>query len=183
MEKNKLAMILFILSESAFFGLLILAYAYFRTLPDNGPTPQSSLSPLVTGFFSLFLLSSSFAVWQAGRNLKQQKPRRAAAWLLLTVILGVTFLIGQGIEWAKLISHGTTVSRNLFGTTFFTLTGFHGAHVIIGLVMLSILLGLARTGAFKGPESPAVESVSLYWHFVDGVWIVIFLLVYGTIVV
>jgi cytochrome c oxidase subunit I+III len=182
MEKHKLAMVLFLLSEATFFALLILAYAYFRTLPENGPTPQGSLSPLVTGLFSLCLFSSSFTVWQAGRSLRRQEPRGLAVWLLATIVLGVAFLAGQGIEWAKLIRAGTTVSTNLFGTTFFTLTGFHGAHVLIGLAMLGALLGLAREGAFKGPQSAAVESISLYWHFVDGVWVVIFSLVYLTIV-
>lgn len=183
MEKNKLAMVLFILSESTFFALLILAYAYFRTVPDSGPTPQSSLSPLVTGVFSLFLFFSSFTVWLAGRRLRQQKAKEMAIWLLVTVILGTVFLVGQGIEWAKLISEGTTVSRNLFGTTFFTLTGFHGAHVAVGLVMLGTLFGFAQARAFRGRESSALESISLYWHFVDGVWVLIFSLVYLTIVV
>jgi heme/copper-type cytochrome/quinol oxidase subunit 3 len=182
MEKHKLAMVLFILSESAFFALLILAYAYFRTLPENGPRPEGSLSPLVTGLFSLCLFASSYTVWQAGRSLKRQEPKGLAVWLLATIVLGIAFLAGQGLEWARLIRGGTTISRNLFGTTFFTLTGFHGAHVLIGLVMLGLLLGLARAGEFRGPQSPAVESISIYWHFVDGVWVVIFSLVYLTIV-
>jgi heme/copper-type cytochrome/quinol oxidase subunit 3 len=180
-EMNQLGVLLFVLSEAAFFLLLILAYAYFMTFPENGPTPKGSLDPLFTGLFSLLLWASSFTVWQAGRSLKQGKPRGLAAWLVVTILLGVGFLIGQGIEWARLITEGTTISRNLFGTTFFTLTGFHGAHVIIGLLMLGILFGFATRGAFKG-SSRAVDSVSIYWHFVDGVWIIIYSLIYLTIV-
>ena len=100
------------------------------------------------------------------------------AWLLATVGLGAVFLCGQGREYAQLLREHVTISRNLFGTTFFTLTGFHGLHVLIGLVALAILLGLALAGGFKDPRAPGVGAVGLYWHFVDAVWIVIFAVVY-----
>jgi heme/copper-type cytochrome/quinol oxidase subunit 3 len=182
MENNRLGMILFIASETVFFAALILAYAFYRTFPQQGPTPQGSLSPLLTGFFSLFLFSSSFTVWQAGRSLGQQKPRRMAAWILVTILLGIVFLVGQGIEWAKLIAEGTTISRNLFGTTFFTLTGFHGAHVIIGLIILGAVFGLTLAGEFQGPKSAGVDVAAIYWHFVDAMWVIIYSVIYLTIV-
>jgi heme/copper-type cytochrome/quinol oxidase subunit 3 len=182
MENNKLGMILFIASESVFFAALIMAYAFYRTFPEQGPTPKESLDPLLTGFFSLFLFSSSFSMWQAGRSLEQQKPKRMAIWVAVTILLGITFLVGQGIEWAKLITEGTTISRNLFTTTFFTLTGFHGAHVIIGLIILGTVLGLTLAGEFPGPKSAGVDVASMYWHFVDAVWVVIYALIYLTIV-
>jgi heme/copper-type cytochrome/quinol oxidase subunit 3 len=178
MEKNKMGMVLFICSEAIFFGLLVLAYAYFRNASASGPTASDSLDPKVTGLVSLFLFSSSFTIWQAGKSLKAKRHGRLSAWLLTTIVLGAVFLAGQGLEWKHLIDQGATVSRNLFGTTFFTLTGFHGLHVLIGLVALTILLGLTLAGDFRGPQSAAIETISLYWHFVDAVWVVIFGVVY-----
>jgi heme/copper-type cytochrome/quinol oxidase subunit 3 len=99
-------------------------------------------------------------------------------WILATIILGATFIYGQGLEWKGLIDKNITISRNVFGTTFFTLTGFHGFHVCAGLIMLTLLLGLSLAGDFKGPKSDAVECISIYWHFVDGVWIVVFSVIY-----
>jgi heme/copper-type cytochrome/quinol oxidase subunit 3 len=178
MDKNKLGVILFIGSEAVFFTLLILAYVFFRGLTGNGPTAANSLDPFTTGLFSLFLFTSSFTIWQAEKSLARSHQGRLQGWLLATIGLGAVFLLGQGLEWTHLIDQGATVSRNLFGTTFFTLTGFHGLHVLIGLVALAILFGLARMGEFKSGPSAALESVVLYWHFVDVVWVVIFTVVY-----
>jgi cytochrome c oxidase subunit III len=99
-------------------------------------------------------------------------------WLLGTAMLGMTFVGGQVFEFTTFFHEGLTIKTNLFGTTFFTLTGFHGFHVFIGLVMLTILFGLALRGAFRGPHSSALESISYYWHFVDLVWVVVFSVVY-----
>jgi heme/copper-type cytochrome/quinol oxidase subunit 3 len=179
-ERNKLGIIFFIGSETVFFALLILAYLYFSSAANanSGPTAASTLDPLVTGLFSLFLFSSSFTMWRAGKNLEHKNHSRLRFWLLATIGLGGVFLLGQGLEWSHLIGQGATISRNLFGTTFFTLTGFHGFHVLVGLIALAILLGLAWAGDFKEAKSPAVDSISLYWHFVDVVWVVIFSVVY-----
>lgn len=183
MDKNRLGMILFIGSESIFFLLLILAYAYFRTIPEAGPSASSSLDPLLTGIFSLFLFTSSLTIWLADRNMRQGNQKGFIFWQVITILFGMTFLSGQGYEWRDLILNGTNISSNLFGTTFFTLTGFHGLHVIIGLIMLSILLGMALTGKISTPRSAGgVETISLYWHFVDAVWVIIFSLIYLTIV-
>jgi heme/copper-type cytochrome/quinol oxidase subunit 3 len=181
-KKNKLGILLFILSEAFFFSLLILAYAYFRSAQIQGPTAATSLDPLVTGIFSLFLFASSFTMWRAEKSLRQGNHAGLQTWLFLTIACGVVFLLGQGIEWRSLIGQGTTVSRNLFGTTFFTLTGFHGLHVIIGLLALGVILGFARAGDFQAPHSEAVETIAWYWHFVDLVWVVIFSVVYLTLV-
>ncbi len=96
-------------------------------------------------------------------------------------MLGIIFLFGQGLEWANLIDQGITVSVNTFGTTFFTMAGFHGLHVLIGLIGLAILLGMAARGGFRSQESPAFTALSYYWHFVDAVWVVIFSVVYLTL--
>jgi heme/copper-type cytochrome/quinol oxidase subunit 3 len=181
MDKNKLGMILFIASESIFFALLILAYALLHNAPQNGPTAANSLNPLVTGFFSLFLFSSSYTVWRAVKNRREGNRPRMLLWLGVTILFGIIFLSGQGLEWSLLIRSGTTISTNTFGTTFFTLTGFHGLHVIIGLVLLGLMLALSLPAQVKHPQANTVDTISLYWHFVDGVWVVIFSLVYLTI--
>lgn len=182
MEKNRLGMVLFITSEAIFFILLIAAYLILHNnVPPGEPTAASSLEPLKTGFFSLFLFASSFTIWRAGKSLARRESRQWQRWLGVTILLGIIFLVGQGFEWATLIRQGTTVSRDTFGTTFFTMTGFHGLHVLVGLLGLTILLALTLRGEFRGPRSPAVETMSLYWHFVDAVWVVIFGVTYATL--
>ncbi|MGH7865363.1 MAG: cytochrome c oxidase subunit 3, partial [Candidatus Binataceae bacterium] len=95
-----------------------------------------------------------------------------------TILLGFIFIVGQGEEWAGLVRNGVTVSRNLFGTTFFTLTGFHGLHVIIGLIALAALAGIVMAGKLRGRVKEPLEAIGIYWHFVDAVWIVIFSIIY-----
>jgi heme/copper-type cytochrome/quinol oxidase subunit 3 len=178
MEKTKLGMITFLASEAFFFGALILAYIYYNAGPITGPTAASSLDPLTAGIFTLCLIASSGTFWLAERNMAQRNQSGVRLWLLATVVLGLIFLLGQGREYLHLIGENVTISRNLFGTTFFTLTGFHGLHVFSGLVALAILSGLALAGAFRGPHSIAVETIGIYWHFVDVVWIIIFAIIY-----
>ncbi len=179
MERNKLGMALFILSEVFFFSMLILAYVYYNyRVPIEGPTAASSLNPGLAAIFTVFLLSSSVTLWLAERRLARKSQSGMRLWLLVTVVFGAIFLIGQGWEYIQLFDEGVTIDRNLFGTTFFTLTGFHGLHVFSGLIALAILFGLAMAGWFQGPHSVAIEAVGWYWHFVDVVWIVIFSLIY-----
>jgi heme/copper-type cytochrome/quinol oxidase subunit 3 len=174
MEKNKLGMVLFLASEAVFFTLLIVAYVYLHNRVGSGPSAASSLDPRTTFIYSLFLFASSLTVWLAGRG------RARWLWLLATILLGLVFLAGQALEWARLLGSGTTVSTDLFGTTFFTLTGFHGLHVTIGLIALMILLALTLGGRLSSRRSAALETIAIYWHFVDAVWIVIFAAVYLT---
>ena len=176
MEKNKLGIGTFIVSEANFFLMLILTYVYFHS--RSSATADKYLEPAKIAINTFVLLSSSLTVWLAERNLKRGRHTGFCAWLFVTILLGAIFLFGQGIEWSSLIKKNVTISSGLFGTTFFTLTGFHGFHVFVGLIMLSILFGLGLAGDFKNRKSSAVESVSLYWHFVDVVWIVIFSIVY-----
>lgn len=168
----------FIASESIFFIMLILAYINFHKSVIDGPTAATTLDPYKTGIFSIFLLSSSLTIWLADRSLKERNHFMMKTWLLVTILLGAVFIFGQGLEWKGLIENNVTISTNVFGSTFFTLTGFHGFHVIVGLIMLSTLLGLAIAGDFEGPRSDAVSCISLYWHFVDGVWIVVYTVIY-----
>jgi heme/copper-type cytochrome/quinol oxidase subunit 3 len=180
MSKARLGVVMFILSEVNFFLLLIVAYAFYHTYPGPGPTAATSLDVPRTALFSVLLFSSSATMWMAGRCYQREGQRGTAGWLILTILLGGAFLIGQVIEYAELYSHGVTISRNMFGTTFFTLTGFHGIHVFVGLTAIAIVAWLVLLGEMKDKEShvQAFEAVSLYWHFVDAVWVVIFTLVY-----
>ena len=178
MEKNRMGMLLFLASELAFFGTLIMAYIYYNGGPIEGPTAATSLRPGLAGLFTVALLLSSGTLWLAERSIARRNQTGLRLWLLATVVLGAIFLVGQVWEYLQLIREEVTIDRNLFGTTFFTLTGFHGFHVFSGVVALAVLLGLAFRGVFRGPHSVAVETIGLYWHFVDVVWIVIFLLIY-----
>jgi heme/copper-type cytochrome/quinol oxidase subunit 3 len=177
-DRNKLAMILFIISEGTFFAFLIIAYVYFHAMAQTGPTAASSLDLVKTGIFTVLLLASSFTMWRAEKNLRQGRPARFRNWLILTIALGAAFLYDQGTGYFHLYHENVTMNRNIFGSTFFTLTGFHGLHVLLGLFALCVLLGLALAGDFKASHSSAVETVTLYWHFVDWVWLVIFSVIY-----
>jgi heme/copper-type cytochrome/quinol oxidase subunit 3 len=177
-EKNRLGMYLFLLSEVVFFSVLIMAYIYYRGGAGQGPSAANSLQPATAGIFTLCLLASSGTLWLAERSIARQNQTGVRLWLVATGLLGAVFLIGQAREYIHLIADNVTIDRNLFGTTFFTLTGFHGLHVFSGLVALTILAGMAMAGHFRGPHSVAVETVGLYWHFVDVVWVVIFTIIY-----
>jgi heme/copper-type cytochrome/quinol oxidase subunit 3 len=177
MNKIRLAMLLFLASESVFFILLIIAYVVYHATTPSAADAFRYLDIPRTAVFTACLISSSFTMWQSGIHFGTRRRRAALAWLLVTIVLGAAFLAGQGTEYASLIRENVTISRDLFGTTFFTLTGFHGLHVFIGLIMLGTLFGLELKRGVAG-RSKAVEAVSIYWHFVDGVWMVIFPVVY-----
>jgi heme/copper-type cytochrome/quinol oxidase subunit 3 len=177
-ERTRLGVVLFIVSEANFFLLLICAYVFYHRSGGQGPAAASSLDVFKTGLFSLALFSSSATVWRAGVHLKRGRRAEVRRWLLATIVLGAVFLAGQAREYAHLLREHVTISRDLFGTTFFTLTGFHSFHVLIGLVMLSILFGVTLSGSDREPTAPALDGVSLYWHFVDVVWVFIFAIVY-----
>lgn len=171
-------MLLFIVSEANFFLLLVCAYVFYHRSGGQGPTAAGSLDVVRTGIFSVALFGSSATVWRAGEARLKGRRGGLRLWLLATIALGAVFLIGQGTEYADLLRDHVTISRNLFGTTFFTLTGFHGLHVFVGLVMLTILFAMSFLGDAREPAVPALEGISLYWHFVDAVWVVIFAVVY-----
>jgi heme/copper-type cytochrome/quinol oxidase subunit 3 len=177
-DKTKVGVGLFILSEVAFFGVLVISYIYFYLLPSHGPGAASSLNPTRTLGFSICLFLSSATIHMAGRNFRVGRRSAVSIWLALTVLLGGAFIVGQAIEYRGLIDQGVTLSTNLFGTTFFTLTGFHGLHVLVGLCALGTLLGVTLSGRLANINPSGFEGVSMYWHFVDAVWVVIFSVVY-----
>jgi cytochrome c oxidase subunit 3 len=176
-------MIAFLVSEATFFSTLVMVYIVFigadaRPGGRGGPTPAEVLSlGLVVGT-TICLLSSSATIHFAERALRRGSEAGFRLWWALTIVLGLAFLAGTAYEWRELISHGLTVQRNLFGTTYYTLVGFHGAHVTVGVIIMLIvlLLALCRQVATGNPHG--VELISWYWHFVDVVWIVVFTVVY-----
>jgi heme/copper-type cytochrome/quinol oxidase subunit 3 len=176
----KLAVAVFIVSEAAFFAFLIFAYIYYAAAV-HGPGASTSLNPPRTLIFTICLLASSGTLWMAERRLAGASQDGFRLWLGVTIVLGAIFLLGQGMEYSGLIAKTVTPERNLFGATFFTLTGFHGFHVFCGLISLAALLILASRRQFGAKERTGVGAVAMYWHFVDAVWIVIFSLVYVTV--
>jgi len=169
----------FLVSEVAFFSTLIVTYIAYMGQDRVGPTPGEVLSiGLVIGT-TICLLSSSLTIHLAEGALHGRNRSAFAALWALTIVLGAAFLIGTGYEWKELIfKHGLTIDRNLFGTTFYTLVGFHGLHVTAGVVTMLIVLGLALAGRVTAANPTGPEVVSWYWHFVDGVWVVVFTVVY-----
>lgn len=176
-DENRLAMILFVISEAVFFLFLIIAYVFFHGAEKTGPSAANSLNPWKTGAFTVALLSSSFTMWRAEKSYTRGQFHAFRNWLAATITLGAIFMFGQGREYLGLYRANVTVSRNLFGSSFFTLTGFHGLHVILGLIALLVLFALAFTRSER-PRESAVRTIALYWHFVDWVWVMIFSLVY-----
>lgn len=169
-------MLLFLLSEGFFFGSLIAAYLYLRL--RNGVWPPAGSPSLQAGFAGLntmVLLASGVTMDLAVRAMRTGRLGRFRTWLAATVALGCAFLAGQGYEYRHV---GFGIGDGLMGSTFFTLTGFHGAHVTAGILLL--LLVLART--IRGTEDPArrglVRSAAYYWHFVDAVWVALYAVLY-----
>jgi cytochrome c oxidase subunit I len=174
-------MLSFISSEIFFFGALIITFIAFRTRSPSGPGPADLVALIPrTALFSVFLFASSATLILAERRLAKADHRGFLTWLWATILLGATFLFGQVAEYRHMFAEGITIGRNLFTSAFFTLTGFHGAHVAIGLIALATLAGLSLAGGFprRGKHSEAVAAVALYWHFVDAVWLVVFPLCY-----
>lgn len=171
--------LVFISSEAFFFLTLITTYITYRGEfnAPQGPTPHDLNVPL-TALFTVFLLSSSATMGIATARLGRADARGARVWLYFTVLLGAAFLLGQGYEYLTLYREGAPIFENLWTSAFYTLTGFHGLHVLIGLISILIVAGVIRAEAGGIRGLVAAESVALYWHFVDAVWVVIFPVVY-----
>lgn len=176
----KAGMLCFLLSEVAFFSTLITTFIVFiRTTQNSDPSPRAVFAlPLVlTG--TACLLASSVTIHFAARGFHRGMRATFLGWWALTIVLGGTFLACTAKEWIALIGHdGLTISRNLFGSTYFTLVGFHAAHVTVGVIALIVIFLLGWREKLTAQSQDGVEVVSWYWHFVDGVWVVVVALVY-----
>ncbi len=171
-------MIAFLGSEVAFFSTLIVAYLTLMGRDTVGPFPHEVLSlPLVIAT-TICLLSSSGTIHVAEKALKQGNQNGFCLWWGVTILLGVVFLAGTAFEWSELIEKDLTISRNLFGTSYYTLVGFHAAHVTGGVIAMLVVLGLALRKQVTAHNHTGAEMVSWYWHFVDVVWVVVFTVVY-----
>ncbi len=189
-SNGKLAMWLFLSSDFLFFGGFISAYLLYRgralEMVDNtvaaGGQPQKILSDVLdipfTSATSFILLMSSLTMVLALAAIKRNDVRRTRLWLISTAVFGTIFLGGQIFEFTSFVREGFTLTTNQSGSTFFVLTGLHGAHVTVGIIWIASLLGLSFQGKLGKPDSEKVEIAGLYWHFVDVIWIVIFTIIY-----
>ena len=175
--RSKVGMACLIIAESAIFTIFVVAYLYYAGKSLTGPTPREVLQTPI--FYTICLLSSSFTIHFAGKFLVRRGRRGFLGFWFLTIFLGGLFLYGTGQEWHRLIyEHGLTISTNLFGTTYYSLVGLHAFHVTVGLILLSIVFLFGLTGRVGSEQSARVEVLSMYWHFVDAVWVVVFSVVY-----
>ncbi len=175
--RGTVAMTCLIIAEASIFAIFVVAYLYYVGKSLTGPTPRAVLETPI--FSTICLLSSSLTIHLATKFLERGKQGAFLVLWVLTIVLGGVFMFGTAQEWHRLIyEHGLTISTNLFGTTYYSLVGLHAFHVTAGLLMLSMVLILALAGRVGSNQSRRVDVLSLYWHFVDAVWVVVFTVVY-----
>jgi cytochrome c oxidase subunit 3/cytochrome o ubiquinol oxidase subunit 3 len=177
LSSSQWAMAAFLVSEASFFSTLIITYLTLATRDATSPTPHDTLSlgPVVAMTFCL--LASSVTIHLAARRGTARST--FVLWWGSTIVLAILFLLGTAREWQNLIvEHHLTISRNLFGTAYYTLIGFHALHVTVGVVAMAVVAGLTVARKISPDREPAVELISWYWHFVDAVWIIVFFVVY-----
>jgi heme/copper-type cytochrome/quinol oxidase subunit 3 len=177
-DHRKVGVWVFLGSECMFFGTLIATYMAYKGRSVVGPHPHEILNIPLTTLSTFDLLMSSLLIVLALAAVQRDDRRQARFWLLGTAVLGLIFLGFQAYEFTHFVHDGLTLQQNLFGSTFFVLTGFHGGHVALGVLWLLSLWTLDLRGKLTAVDSIKVEIAGLYWHFVDVVWIAIFTLVY-----
>jgi heme/copper-type cytochrome/quinol oxidase subunit 3 len=174
----KLGFWIFIGSETLFFGSLITTYMVYADAAVVGPHPHEILDIPLTTISTFVLLMSSLLMVLALHAIQQGNRRGTLTWLMATVVFGAIFLGFQAYEFTHFVHEGLTLQQNIFGASFYVLTGFHGLHVSVGLIWLLVLWGLVLRGELGQKDALKVEIAGLYWHFVDVVWIAIFTLIY-----
>src|SRR6185503_19501128 len=175
-DRGKVAMLSFILAESAIFTIFVVAYLFYLGKSVTGPSPRDVLE--VPIFYTICLLSSSVTIHLAGKRLERHESKTFLVFWLITIVLGAVFMFGTAQEWRRLIfEHSLTISTNLFGTTYYSLVGLHAFHVTLGLIMLTAVWLVSLAGGAR-TQSARIDVLSLYWHFVDVVWVVVFTVVY-----
>jgi heme/copper-type cytochrome/quinol oxidase subunit 3 len=178
LNSRKMVFWAFLGSECMFFGSLIATYLVYRGRDSVGPHPHEILNIPFTSVSAFVLLMSSLTMVLALDAVQRGNARGGKVWLAATALLGMTFLAGQCYEFTEFIYEGLKLQTNLFGSTFFVLTGFHGTHVTVGVIWLWTLFMMAVRGQLPRSRALDVEICGLYWHFVDVVWVAIFTLVY-----
>ena len=176
-SRGLVGMYCLIAAEAAIFTIFVVAYLFYIGKSVSGPQPKDVLHAPI--FYTICLLSSSLTVHLAVRKLIAGNVAAFARWWLLTILLGGTFLYGTACEWVHLLfDEGLTVSTNLFGTTYYSLVGLHAFHVTMGLLALIIVALFYFTARLRPDHAERLEVLSMYWHFVDAVWVVVFAVVY-----
>jgi cytochrome c oxidase subunit III len=176
-SRGRVGMYCLIAAESAIFTIFVVAYLFYIGKSLTGPKPSDVLHAPI--FYTICLLSSSLTIHVAVRHLSAGKMAAFALWWLLTIGLGSAFLFGTGREWAHLIrDEGLTINTNLFGTTYYSLVGLHAFHVTMGLLALVAVAVFYFTSQLQREHAERVEILSMYWHFVDAVWVIVFTVVY-----
>ena len=176
-SRGRVGMFCLIVAESTIFSIFVVAYLYYAGKSLSGPTPREVLH--VPIFNSICLFASSFTIVMAERAITRGKVRNFAPWWLLTIALGTIFILGTAREWHRLIyQEGLTITTNLFGTTYYSLVGLHAFHVLVGLTGLSIIMIFTFLGYVKQEHARRIGVFSLYWHFVDVIWVVVLSVVY-----
>ena len=175
--RGKVGMACLIVAESAIFTIFVVAYVFYLGRNISGPTPREVLETPI--FFTVCLLFSSLTIHLAGKELENGHRKTFLILWSITIALGALFLFGTGLEWHRLIyERGLTITTNLFGTTYYSLVGLHATHVTAGLVMLTVVLLFGLADRVGIEQSARIETLSMYWHFVDAVWVVVFTVVY-----
>jgi cytochrome c oxidase subunit III len=175
--RGKVAMASLIIAESAIFTIFVVAYLFYLGKSMTGPTPGEVLETPI--LFTMCLLSSSLSIHFAGTYLERGNRKGFLGLWGLTILLGGLFLFGTAQEWHRLIyERGLTISTNLFGTTYYSLVGLHAFHVTAGLLMLMVVFVFGLAGRVGADQFRRIDVLSLYWHFVDAVWVVVFTVVY-----
>jgi heme/copper-type cytochrome/quinol oxidase subunit 3 len=177
-DSRKLGMWILIASECLLFGSLIVTYLIYRNASVSGPQPHEVLNIPVTTISTFVLLMSSFAIVLALHGIQHNNMRQFRTWILITAVGGLTFLGFQTYEFTEFVHLGLGLTTNVFGGAFFMLTGTHGTHVAVGVIWLLSLYFASKRGRLTQDGALKVDTMALYWHFVDVVWIVIFTVVY-----
>ena len=176
-RRGPVGILLFILAETSLFGVFVAAYLYYIGRSLTGPTPREVLQFPV--FMTVCLLSSSVTIHLAGRALAKGATARFLGYWLATILLGAAFLAGTAREWHELITeHHLTIRTNLFGSTYYGLVGLHASHVTVGLLLLLIVAVFGVAGRVRPDHAERTDVISIYWHFVDVIWILVVTVVY-----
>jgi cytochrome c oxidase subunit III len=176
-SRGRVGMVSLIAAESAIFTIFVVAYIFYIGKSVSGPMPEDVLELPILG--TICLLSSSLTIHLALKALRNAKVGAFGLWWFVTMTLGVIFLVGTGREWHRFIfEDGLTISTNLFGTTYYSLVGLHAFHVTVGLVAIALIMIFTLIGKVRQEHTERIEVFSMYWHFVDVVWVVVFTVVY-----
>ncbi len=175
--RGRVGMWCLIVAESSIFTIFVVAYLFYAGKSLNGPYPNQVLH--VPVFNSICLFGSSFTIVMAERALRRNAVKLFGIWWLFTLVLGLIFIVGTGVEWYHLIyREGLTISTNLFGTTFYSLVGLHAFHVIVGLIGLTTIMTFTALGYVSQEHEHRIGIFAMYWHFVDAIWVVVLSVVY-----